>query len=312
MDRLRIANTALLVIVMVLLGFIAGLYLRQGSFFSHTVAPNGSQNPGSVQDGTSQSTTYLTGIEGQLFPPQGHTLPVKWDTVPEMLVKSGALNVSLIKNALQQDGQPLTRYEQGVLNGTETGNVILNYTDMPFVLYLLWGIGINNNNTIINEGPMTHFGGNVNNLASTAGYAPLGRLSLGQIDLIRMTPAEQNISNYVAENTYRPCCNNPTMFPDCNHGAAALGLIELMAAQGFNQSTIFTGVEEFDVMAFPNQYVTIAEYLGMKGSSWSEMPARTILSSNFSSAAGFSQVQAYVSAHQSGVSVGNGGSSCSA
>lgn len=35
----------------------------------------------------------------------------------------------------------------------------------------------------------------------------------------------------VAAAVYRPCCNNHTPFPGCNHGMAMLGLLELMAPQ---------------------------------------------------------------------------------
>ena len=37
----------------------------------------------------------------------------------------------------------------------------------------------------------------------------------------------------IAGNIYRPCCGNSTAFPDCNHGMAMLGLIELMVSQKF-------------------------------------------------------------------------------
>ena len=50
--------------------------------------------------------------------------------------------------------------------------------------------------------------------------------------LIALTAEEQDLVNRVSLNIYRPCCNNPTYFPDCNHGMAMLGLLELMAAQG--------------------------------------------------------------------------------
>jgi hypothetical protein len=33
----------------------------------------------------------------------------------------------------------------------------------------------------------------------------------------------------VTIGVFRPCCDNPHAFPDCNHGMAMLGLLELMA-----------------------------------------------------------------------------------
>ena len=33
------------------------------------------------------------------------------------------------------------------------------------------------------------------------------------------------MENKIAKGIYRPCCNNSTYFPDCNHGMAMLGLL---------------------------------------------------------------------------------------
>jgi hypothetical protein len=310
-DRLHYLVIVLVVALVVLAVVTLMIYLRLNA--ATGLGHGGGLNSGILPSNNTASSASLASAEKRVLPAQGYTLPVKWGTAPKMLVGSGALSVSSLSQILQQSGQQLTPDELSILNGTSTENITINSTDAPFVLYLLWSIGINDNDTIISDGPIMHFGGNPDNLASTGGYAPLGRLSLGQLDLMSLTPQQQATADYVAENTYRPCCNNPTMFPDCNHGAAALGLIELMTSQGDNQSTIFDGVRDFDAMAFPNQYVTIAEYLTLKGSSWNETSAETLLSSNFSSASGFSQIQSYVSAHQSNGQQGSsGGSSCGA
>lgn len=301
-ERKRLTSP-MVFIGLALLGIIILMYLNYNSTIRSSSEPNST---------TIAPATNLTAVESQLLPAKGYMLSAKWGAAPRTLVESGALNVSSLSAILGQAGQQLTPDELNILNGTSTENITINSTNARFVLYLLWAIGINNNDTIINKGPLMHFGGDPNQLASTGGYAPLGKLSLGQLSLVSLTPAQQSISDYVASNTYRPCCNNPTMFPDCNHGAAALGLIELMASQGSNQSAIFKSVEDFNVMEFPGQYITIAKYLKMKGSSWNATPASTVLSSNFSSALGFSQVQAYVSAHQNGGQPAGGGSRCGA
>ena len=43
---------------------------------------------------------------------------------------------------------------------------------------------------------------------------------------------------------YRPCCDNATHFPDCNHGMAMLGLLELMAAQGASEEEMFAAARD--------------------------------------------------------------------
>jgi hypothetical protein len=49
------------------------------------------------------------------------------------------------------------------------------------------------------------------------------------MDLIPLTAEQQALVEEVAAEIYRPCCNNSTLFPDCNHGMAMLGFLELLA-----------------------------------------------------------------------------------
>ena len=49
---------------------------------------------------------------------------------------------------------------------------------------------------------------------------------------IVLTPEQQALVEKVSKGIYRPCCGNSVYFPDCNHGMAMLGLLELMASQG--------------------------------------------------------------------------------
>jgi hypothetical protein len=57
----------------------------------------------------------------------------------------------------------------------------------------------------------------------------------------------------VASKVYRPCCGNPTSFPDCNHGMALLGLLELMASQGATVDQMFTAAKQVNAFWLPDQ-----------------------------------------------------------
>ena len=72
------------------------------------------------------------------------------------------------------------------------------------------------------------------------GFASTGGWTLGvkkatelyaSTKIMSLTDEQQARLLEVASQVYRPCCNNPTHFPDCNHGMAMLGLLELMASQ---------------------------------------------------------------------------------
>ena len=172
------------------------------------------------------------------------------------------------------------------MNGSYTGFILMNKGNSVSTLYFLWAVGVNNRNTIITEGPLMQ-NGNPMAYASTGGYAPLGDLQLGEMDLYLLTPDQQGIAREVADNSFRPCCDNPTSFPDCNLGAAALGLIEIMASQGASRQEIYSALEEFNSLQFPQQYTLTAVSLASRGIAWSSVDPAVILGRNLSSASGF-------------------------
>ncbi len=99
---------------------------------------------------------------------------------------------------------------------------------------------------------MVQYGnGQIDSFASTGGWTlatkPITDL-YASMDLIPLTTQQQARVEEVAAAVYRPCCNNHTLFPDCNHGMAMLGLLELMASQN-------TSVDEmFEAAKYVNAY----------------------------------------------------------
>ena len=87
---------------------------------------------------------------------------------------------------------------------------------------------------------------------------------------------------------YRPCCNNPTAFPDCNHGMAMLGLLELMASQEASVDEMFEAVKYVNAFWFPQQTVEVALlFKNVKGQDFVGADAREFVGPNFFSAGGF-------------------------
>jgi hypothetical protein len=115
----------------------------------------------------------------------------------------------------------------------------------------------------------------------------------------------------VANNSYRPCCSNPTSFPDCNHGAAGLAMAEMAAAAGASADEIFTALKGFNSFWYPNQYYVLARYFERRGTPWPKTDAKVVLSANYSSGQGWQKISAQLQQEEPSQGVPGGGG-CSA
>ncbi|KKS78635.1 MAG: hypothetical protein UV53_C0029G0001, partial [Candidatus Azambacteria bacterium GW2011_GWE1_42_9] len=122
---------------------------------------------------------------------------------------------------------------------------------------------------------------------------------------ITLTPEQRALVERVSKNIYRPCCNNSTYFPDCNHGMAMLGLLELMASQGIGEDEMYKTALQVNLFWFPDQYATIAKYLESKGKKFQDADAKEILGVNYSSGSGYAKVESALPREQN-----QGGGSC--
>ncbi len=248
-----------------------------------------------------------------VYPYGGFILPVVWGDSIKILLESGALNKTALVAAIESSNQTLTPYETAIMNGTFDGYIYVNHSDSSFLLYALWSLGVNNNNSIIDKGPLMQLG-DPDNYASTGGYLPLGELRLGALSIINLTPLQESEAINISEATFRPCCNNPAAFPDCNHGAAELALIEMMTSQGYNQSTTFKVLRNFLSEYYPQNMFDEAVVFASQGVNFSSVSANTTVSYSLFSATGAQNVGAYIQKYgllQSS-STSSGGGSCSA
>ena len=120
-----------------------------------------------------------------------------------------------------------------------------------------------------------------------------------------LTVEQQALVDKVSRGIYRPCCNNSTHFPDCNHGMAMLGLLEFMASQGVNEQDIWEAALAVNSYWFPDTYITIATYMKAKGVEWQDVSPQEMLSFDYSSSSGFRNISSQVTAPSSSRS-GNG------
>lgn len=140
--------------------------------------------------------------------------------------------------------------------------------------------------------------GDPSNYASTGGWTLSRDKSMNyysKVNLIPLTAEQEGLVQKVASNIYRPCCDNSTAFPDCNHGMALLGVLELMASNGASEQQMYDAAKYINAYWFPTNYYDIAKYLKANGGkSFSQMDSKTVLGKTYSSASGYSQIKKWL------------------
>jgi len=154
-----------------------------------------------------------------------------------------------------------------LLSGTSNGKLKITKENAGYLLNLFWALGLASKNPILDSGEMQNkaYGG-AGNFASTGGWtlAASPATGSGQGDAMEhysrhmffaLTPEQQALVDKISSGIYRPCCNNSTHFPDCNHGMAMLGLLELMASQGVSEANMWKTALSVNSYWFPDQNV---------------------------------------------------------
>lgn len=246
------------------------------SIFSLTLAvvlalsPAKKTEPASVADISANTATALTQptivaaapIEVSL--PEQVQLDVSWGDLGPQLVAAGAIDADRFMQLYADAGRPLTFAQKRILNEGSDEPVVIDFQNARFLLNFFWALGLVNQNPILTEGPMMQASeGNIGRFASTGGWT-LGHHHAAElyasVPLITLTPEQQARLEEVAENVYRPCCNNHTAFADCNHGMAMLGLLELLASQDVPVKEMFAAAKAVNGFWFPQQALETAVF----------------------------------------------------
>ncbi|MCP6726656.1 MAG: hypothetical protein KJI69_01270 [Patescibacteria group bacterium] len=242
------------------------------------------------------NTTYEE-LAKEVIISEGFTLPVQWGDLGKQMVESGVIDEEKFIKLYEQRGGMTEEMKQLLLGGYK-GNLVMNKENSGFILNLLWAFGLSNQNRILTEGTMADpkYGGS-DRFASTGGW----RLAIGDTMehysahiFISLTTEQQELVERVSKNIYRPCCGNSTYFPDCNHGMAMLGLLELMASQGVGEDEMYSVALQVNSYWFPDTYLAIAKYFALRGVSWKQVNAKEVLGSLYSSATGYQQILAEI------------------
>lgn len=220
-----------------------------------------------------------------------YKLPVAWGNLGEKLTESGVIDREKFLEIYKQRG--LESEAEALLNSGGK-NIRINKKNAGVVLNVLWAFGLANKNEILENGPMTdpRYGG-ADRFASTGGW----NLSKGdsmdyysKFPFLELTKNQQKLVVDVASGIYRPCCDNPAYFPDCNHGMAMLGLLELLAAQNLSREEMFENALIVNAFWFPDTYQNIAAFLKQKGINSASVEPEKIVGKEFTSFSGYQKV----------------------
>ena len=246
--------------------------------------------------GSSLSTAPLP---EEVLPTSGVVLPVSWEDLGAQLVEAGVIDASAFRALYEGRGAFTKEYEK-LLSGTSGGKLIITRENAGYLLNLLWALGLANKNPILETGEMAdpRYGG-AGNFASTGGWTISKENAMEHYShhaLLTLSPDEQALVDKVSRGIYRPCCGNSTHFPDCNHGMAMLGLLELMASQGVSEKEMWDAALAVNAFWFPDTYLTIATYMKDRGIMWKDVNPQEVLGANYSSAQGYAAIAAQVDA----------------
>ena len=185
-----------------------------------------------------------------------------------------------------------------LLDSADNTSIRITPQNSNLILNLLWAFGLANKNSALAAGPMVdkQYGG-AGNFASTGGWTLSKGSAMSHYSKYRLVPLtleqDELVAN-VAKNIYRPCCDNSTYFPGCNHGMAMLGLLQLLAANNVSESDMYKIALQINSYWFPDTYLTLAKYFATQNISWDKVNPKEVLGAVYSSASGYRQILAKI------------------
>lgn len=238
---------------------------------------------------TGKKLIDLSNLENEVLPQAGIELPIAWGDMGPKLIGSGVIDLAKFKTAV-----PLTPEQEEILTKGSDKNIRIDRTNAQFIVDVLWALGLSQKSIVYSEGPMgTEYKGTAGNFASTGGWTLASGNAMqyyNRYDFIPLTPDQQRKVSDISKNVFRPCCGNSTNFPDCNHGMAALAIIELMVSRNIDEQMIYRKLLGFNSFWFPDTYTTTAVYYARRGTAWNDVDAKEAIGEKFSSGQGAADI----------------------
>lgn len=232
-------------------------------------------------------------LQQAVLPAEGYTISLEWGDTGKKLVESGAIDMDKYR---ENYGDTAYADLLTYLTENKSDGITITSENAYFWVNTLWALGLTQSSDVLEKGiMMAEYKDKLANFASTGGWTLGAKDSMdlySSQNIVILTPQQQSLVARVSEGIYRPCCGNSTAFPDCNHGMAILGLLELMASQGFSEEEMYKASLVFNSYWFPQTYIDLAYYFKTKENTpWKDVDARKALGAKFSSSQGYSQIK---------------------
>jgi hypothetical protein len=228
-------------------------------------------------------------VTAQVLPEKGFQSKIALGDSVVKLVQNGVIDRDKFL-AIYQDRGGLPAELKDVLDSPSSKPILLTRQNANYYVNLLWPLGLANYMSSNKESPIN--GKSLFNFASTGGW-DLGKEENGgayfnKFKIVELTPEQEALVMKIAQNTYRPCCNNSTFYQDCNHGSALLGLLQLGAAQGLTEDELYREALAFNSFWFPHNYIQTALYFkAVKNTDWDKVNPKVIMGKDYSSISGW-------------------------
>ncbi|GBD34791.1 hypothetical protein HRbin35_00542 [bacterium HR35] len=206
-------------------------------------------------------------IISQVLPQEGFKTRIVFGDAVKKMIDCGVIDLEKMKKLY--NGK-IPEYIQKTIDGSNEP-IVINQETANHLLTLFWPLGLSNKTEFNKNIPFSEK--ELPYLASTGGWW-LGKKDNGaeyfnKCEIIKLTPEQEEIVYRVAQNTFRPCCNNSTFAQDCNHGSALLGALELAASQGYSEDELYKLALQLNSFWFPQNYIKIALYKKLvEGKDW--------------------------------------------
>ena len=228
----------------------------------------------------------------QVVPRGGFQTSISFGESIPKLVAGGVLDPDKLRARYSRYKSPnaMPKWLEKLMTARSSDKIVLSVDTAPHLINLLWPLGLSTRMRANEKSPINT--GHISSFASTAGWT-LGRELNGapyfnKVASMPITEEQERRVVEVASTTFRPCCDNPTFFQDCNHGSALLGLIELGAAQGKSTVELYRIALAANAHWFPEQYVKTALYFALfEGRDWSQIDPKLVLGPGFSTLSGW-------------------------
>jgi len=283
---------------------LLGAILFYHFYGSREVSPNTK----TTQSQLVEDTPNVSALEKSVLPSEGVELPITWGDLGGRMVVDGVIDEAKFRSLFPEG---LDSMEEKMLASEVQERIVMTQENSRFILNILWAFGLANKNEILTDAKMTdpQYGGDAGKFASTGGWTLANGDAMDHYSMhsyVTLSPNAQDVVDRVSAGIFRPCCGNSTHFPDCNHGMAMLGLLELMASNDISEEEMYKVALRVNSYWFPQTYLDLATYFEEQGTKWTQVDPKLVLGASYSSGQGYAQTRKQIKSLPSPASGGGG------